>query len=68
MCWVHEIKFDGYRTQAHLQQARPAIYTRAGQDWTLRFQMIADARAAFPEQAEQLADRLEHAPECRGYH
>jgi ATP-dependent DNA ligase len=26
--WVHEIKFDGYRTQAHLQNGRPAIYTR----------------------------------------
>jgi ATP-dependent DNA ligase len=22
--WVHEIKFDGYRTQAHLQQGRVA--------------------------------------------
>jgi ATP-dependent DNA ligase len=24
--WVHEIKFDGYRTQAHLRNGRPAIY------------------------------------------
>jgi ATP-dependent DNA ligase len=23
--WVHKIKFDGYRTQAHLQAGRPAI-------------------------------------------
>jgi bifunctional non-homologous end joining protein LigD len=46
--WVHEIKFDGYRTQAHLQSRRPAIYTRAGYDWTLRFQPIADALAALP--------------------
>ena len=23
--WVHEIKFDGYRIQAHLQAGRPAI-------------------------------------------
>ena len=44
--WVHEIKLDGYRTQAHLQKRRPAIYTRAGHDWTLRFQTIADALAA----------------------
>ena len=27
-CWIHEIKFDGYRMQAHLRNARPAIYTR----------------------------------------
>ena len=35
---VHEIKFDGYRTQAHLRNGKPAICTRAGHDWTLRFQ------------------------------
>jgi bifunctional non-homologous end joining protein LigD len=32
--WIHELKFDGYRTQAHLQNGRPVIYTRAGHDWT----------------------------------
>ena len=30
--WIHEIKFDGYRTQAHLQNGKPTIYTRAGYD------------------------------------
>ena len=34
--WVHEIKFDGYRAQAHLRQGRPAIYTRRAYDWTLQ--------------------------------
>ena len=46
--WVHEIKFDGYRTQAHLRNGRPAIYTRRAYDWTRRFQPIADALAALP--------------------
>src|SRR5919106_6925274 len=46
--WVHEIKFDGYRTQAHLQKQQPAIYTRRGHDWTRRFQTIADALAMLP--------------------
>jgi bifunctional non-homologous end joining protein LigD len=46
--WVHEIKFDGYRAQAHLRQGRPAIYTRRGYDWTRRFQPIADALATLP--------------------
>jgi bifunctional non-homologous end joining protein LigD len=46
--WLHEIKFDGYRTQAHLRSRRPAIYTRVGYDWTLRFQPIADALRALP--------------------
>jgi bifunctional non-homologous end joining protein LigD len=46
--WFHEIKFDGYRTQAHLHNGQPAIYTRAGHDWTRRLQTIADALAALP--------------------
>jgi bifunctional non-homologous end joining protein LigD len=45
---VHEIKFDGYRTQAHLRQEHAAIYTRAGYDWTQHFQPIVDALAALP--------------------
>jgi bifunctional non-homologous end joining protein LigD len=44
--WIHEIKFDGYRTQAHLHNGRPAIYTRRAYDWTRRFQTIADALRA----------------------
>jgi bifunctional non-homologous end joining protein LigD len=46
--WLHEIKFDGYRTQAHLRSGRPAMYTRRGHDWTRRFQPIADALAKLP--------------------
>ena len=46
--WVHEIKFDGYRAQAHLRQGQPAIYTRRGCYWTRRFQPIADALATLP--------------------
>ena len=44
---VHEIKFDGYRTQAHLRNGEPALYTRRGYDWTLRIRSI-DAVAALP--------------------
>jgi hypothetical protein len=46
--WIHEIKFDGYRTQAHLRNGKPAIYTRRVYDWTWRFQTIADALATLP--------------------
>src|SRR5919109_4616511 len=46
--WLHEIKFDGYRTQAHLRSGRPALYTRRGSAWTRRFQPIADALTALP--------------------
>jgi bifunctional non-homologous end joining protein LigD len=46
--WIHEIKFDGYRAQAHLRNRRPAIHTRRGHNWTQRFQPIADALAELP--------------------
>ena len=39
--WIHEIKFDGYRAQAHLEGANTTIYTRRGYDWTDRFEAIA---------------------------
>jgi bifunctional non-homologous end joining protein LigD len=45
---VHEIKFDGYRTQAHLHNGQCAMYRRRGHDWTRRFQTIADALAVLP--------------------
>jgi bifunctional non-homologous end joining protein LigD len=39
--YVHELKLDGYRIQAHLQDGRVALYTRSGLDWTNRFATIA---------------------------
>jgi len=35
--WLHEIKFDGYRIQAHIQKGKVKLYTRSGLDWTERF-------------------------------
>jgi bifunctional non-homologous end joining protein LigD len=39
--WIHEIKFDGYRVQAHLRDAAVKVFTRRGNDWTNRFRKIA---------------------------
>jgi bifunctional non-homologous end joining protein LigD len=33
--WLHEIKYDGYRLQIHLNKGAK-IYTRNGHDWTSR--------------------------------
>jgi len=41
--WLHEIKFDGYRVQAHLSAGKKKVYTRNGLDWTKRFSVIAGA-------------------------
>jgi bifunctional non-homologous end joining protein LigD len=41
--WLHEIKYDGYRIQIHLNGGRRKVYTRNGLDWTKRFSVIAGA-------------------------
>jgi bifunctional non-homologous end joining protein LigD len=40
--WIHEIKHDGYRAQAHLSKGKASIYTRRGYDWSDRFASIAE--------------------------
>jgi bifunctional non-homologous end joining protein LigD len=46
--WVHEIKWDGYRVQAHLTDGKATVYTRRGNDWTRQFGPLADAVAKLP--------------------
>jgi ATP-dependent DNA ligase len=40
---IHEIKFDGYRLQIHLNKGKVKIFTRNGHDWTNRFHLIAES-------------------------
>ena len=47
--WVHEIKFDGYRIQVHVEGDRAWLYTRKGLDWTSRFKVIANAASSLPD-------------------
>ncbi|MGB3710167.1 MAG: DNA ligase D [Erythrobacter sp.] len=35
--WLHEIKFDGYRTLIAVKGEDVRVYTRSGQDWTDKF-------------------------------
>lgn len=46
--WLHEIKFDGYRMLARIDQGRCRMVSRNGHDWTARFPTIATACAALP--------------------
>jgi bifunctional non-homologous end joining protein LigD len=41
--WVHEIKFDGYRIQARLDDGEVHLLTRKGLDWTEKFPNVAAA-------------------------
>jgi bifunctional non-homologous end joining protein LigD len=49
--WLHEIKHDGYRIQAHLENGRVRLFSRRGLDWTERFPAIAHAFADLPVKA-----------------
>jgi bifunctional non-homologous end joining protein LigD len=35
--YIHEIKFDGYRLQVHIDKGKVQLFTRSGLDWTGRF-------------------------------
>jgi len=46
--WLHEIKFDGYRIEARLEDGKAQLLTRKQQNWTHRFPPVAAAVAALP--------------------
>jgi bifunctional non-homologous end joining protein LigD len=46
--WVHEVKWDGYRLSAYIDDGKVTIRTRRGHDWTDRFPAIAKGLATLP--------------------
>jgi bifunctional non-homologous end joining protein LigD len=46
--WLHEIKFDGYRTIARIDQGEVRLITRSGLDWTDRYGKLAQTFTALP--------------------
>ncbi len=46
--WLHEIKYDGYRTLAAIGGGKVKIYTRKGLDWTDRFASLVRPLADLP--------------------
>jgi bifunctional non-homologous end joining protein LigD len=44
--WLHEIKFDGYRLNARVENGEARLLTRRGQDWTDKFEPLAAELAA----------------------
>lgn len=49
--WVHEIKWDGWRLQAHKTAAGVVLYSRPGNDISDRFPAVAEAVAALPRRS-----------------
>jgi bifunctional non-homologous end joining protein LigD len=46
--WMHEVKHDGYRAIAAVEDDRARIFTRRGHDYTARMPRIAEALAGLP--------------------
>jgi bifunctional non-homologous end joining protein LigD len=44
--WLHEMKYDGYRTQLAVGGGEARAYTRSGLDWSEKFAGLAEAAAA----------------------
>jgi ATP dependent DNA ligase domain len=46
--WIHEVKFDGWRAQVHIEDGAATLYSKNGADITRRFRSLRPAFAASP--------------------
>lgn len=46
--WIHEIKYDGYRTELIIEGGKARAFTRRGYDWSHRYRRIVQAAAGLP--------------------
>ncbi|CAH2400520.1 ATP-dependent DNA ligase [Mesorhizobium ventifaucium] len=50
--WIHEVKFDGYRSQIIIDEAGTRIFTRNGMDWTAKYpDLVETAKGLVVESA-----------------
>jgi len=52
--WLHEIKYDGYRILARLENGEAQLLTRNGKNWSARFDATRKAIEALPVQTALL--------------
>lgn len=49
--WIHEIKFDGYRTLCHKNKKSVQLLTRSGLDWSTKYTAIQQECEKIPAQS-----------------
>jgi bifunctional non-homologous end joining protein LigD len=59
--WVHEIKFDGYRLLAVVNNSDTRLFTRAGNDWSARFAVLCQAFSKLKIKAAVVDGEAVHA-------
>lgn len=52
--WLHEVKFDGVRMLARIENGTVAMYSRNDKDWTQRYGVLAEELAALPVESAML--------------
>ena len=66
--WLHEIKYDGYRTELIVEDGKARAFTRRGFDWSDKYGPIVEAgRRASGEVRDhrRRGDRAERQERCR---
>ncbi|TIQ46741.1 RNA ligase family protein [Mesorhizobium sp.] len=71
--WLHEIKYDGFRTQLILDWAGARALSRNGHDWSKRYWPIVAASEMLPAKAfildgEMIAPELDGTPNFHAIH
>jgi bifunctional non-homologous end joining protein LigD len=49
--WIHEIKYDGYRTELIVERGEARAFTRNGHDWSAKYLPIVEAVRGPPAKA-----------------
>ena len=52
--WIHEIKYDGYRTALRIEGKRIKLLTRNGLDWTEKYKILKVEAAKIPAKSAYL--------------
>lgn len=68
--WIHEVKFDGFRLQAHINRGVAKLYSKNGWDFGPRFKALRERVAELPVKsaivdAELVACDAEGRPDFR---
>ena len=58
--WLHEIKYDGYRLLARIEDGTVRLITRGGLDWTAKFSELAHSLGELPLDSALIDGELVH--------